>query len=48
MRKFLGGDRGNLCVKEFRRDSMPPVGEKRRVDTRDKRIETTKDCRGRK
>ena len=27
---------------------MPPVREKRRVDTRDKRRETTRDCRARK
>ena len=40
--KFLGGNRGNLLIKEFRRDSTPPVREKRRVDTR----ETTKDCSG--
>ena len=35
--KFLGGNRGNLCVEEFRRDTTPPVREKTRVDTRDKR-----------
>ena len=34
--KFLGGNRGNLCVKEFRSDSTPPVREKTRADTRDK------------
>ena len=26
--KFLGGNRGNLCVEEFRRDSTPPDQEK--------------------
>ena len=26
--KFLGGNRGNLCVKEFRSDSTPPVRDK--------------------
>ena len=44
--KFLSGNRGNLCVKIFGRDSMPPVREKTRVDTRDKRRETTRDCEG--
>ena len=46
--KFLSENRGNLCVKAFRLDSTPPVGEKTRVDTRDKRRETTRDCGGRK
>ena len=45
---FLRGNRGNLCVEEFRRDSVYQVREKTRVDTRDKRRETTRDCRGRK
>ena len=44
--KFLCGDRGNLCDKEFSRDSTPSVLEKRRVDMRDERRETTRDCRG--
>ena len=35
--KFLGGNRGSLCVEEFRGDSTPPVREKRRADTRDQR-----------
>ena len=35
--KFLGGNRGNLCVEEFRRDNMLPIQEKRRVDTRNKK-----------
>ena len=43
--KFLGGNRENLCVIEFRRDSTPPVCEKTRVDKRNKRGETTKNCR---
>ena len=38
--KFLGGNRGNLCVKEFRLDSTLPV--------RDKTTETTRDRGGRK
>ena len=42
---FIGGHRGNLSVEEFRRDRAPPVREKRRVDTRSKRRETTMDCR---
>ena len=42
--KFLG----NLSVKEFRLDSTPPVRDKTRVDTRDKRRETTRDSGGRK
>ena len=42
--KFLGGNRGNLCVKIFGRDSTPPVRDKTRVDTRDRRRETTWDC----
>ena len=47
--KFLCGNRGNLCgVEEFQLDSMPPVREKTRVDLRDKRRETTRDCRGHK
>ena len=46
--KFLGGNRGNLCVKIFGRDSTPPVREKTRVDTGDKRRETSRDCGGRK
>ena len=46
--KFLGENLGNLCVKEFRLDSTPPVREKKRMDTRDKRRETTMDCRGHK
>ena len=41
--KFLGGNRGNLCVDEFRGDSTPPVQEKMRVDTRDKTRETIRD-----
>ena len=45
--KFLNGNRGNLCVKILRRDSTPPVPKKTRVDTRDKKRETTRDCRGR-
>ena len=45
---FLRGNRGNLYVEEFRRDSVYQVREKTRVDTRDKRRETTRDCRGRK
>ena len=44
--KFLSGNRGNLCVEECRGDSTPPVQEKTRVDTRDERRETTRDCRG--
>ena len=44
--KFLSGNRGNLCVKIFGRDSTPPVREKMRVDTRDKRRETTRGCGG--
>ena len=43
--KFLDGNRGNLCVKEFGWNSTPPVQEERRVDTRDKWRETTWDCR---
>ena len=43
--KFLGGNRGDLYVKEFRGDSTPPVREKTRVDTRDKRRETTRELR---
>ena len=46
--KFLSGNRGNLCVKELQRDSMPSVRDKTRMDTTDKRRETTKDCRRRK
>ena len=46
--KFLGGTRGNLCVKILRRDSTPPVRDKTRVDTRDNRKETTRDWGGRK
>ena len=46
--EFLGGNRGDLCVKEFRSDSTPTVRDKTRVDTRDKRIKTTRDCGGRK
>ena len=46
--EFLSGIRGNLCVKEFRCDSTPPARDKTRVDTRDKRRETTRDCGGRK
>ena len=46
--KFLGGNRGNLCVKILRRDSVPPVRDKTRVDTRDKRRETTRELRGHK
>ena len=46
--KFLGGNRGNLCVKIFGRDSTPPVREKRKVGTRDQRREITRDCGGRK
>ena len=42
--KFLNGDQENLCVEGFRRDSTPSVREERRVDTRDERTETTKDC----
>ena len=42
--KFLGGNQENQCVKEFRCDNTPPVREKGRVDTRDKRRETTRDC----
>ena len=42
--KFLGGNRGNLCVKILILDSTPPVREKKRVDMRDKRRETTRDC----
>ena len=45
--KFLGGNRENLCVKEFRGDNTPPVREKKRMDLRDKRKETTRDCGGR-
>ena len=37
--KFLGGNRGSLCVEEFRWDTTLPVREKTRVDTRDKRRE---------
>ena len=44
--KFLSENRGNLCVKIFRGDSMPPVRDKTRVDTRDKRRDTTRDCGG--
>ena len=32
---------GDLCVKEFTRDSTPLVQEKKRVDTRGKKRETT-------
>ena len=39
---FLGGNRGNLCVEELRWDSTPPVREKRRLDTRNKKRETTR------
>ena len=46
--KFLDGNRGNLCVKEFKRDSTPTVRDKARVDTRDKRKETTRDSGGHK
>ena len=45
--KFLSGNQGDLCVKILG-DSTPPVREKTRVDTRDKRKETTRDCGGRK
>ena len=34
------GHLGDLCVKEFRWDSVPPVQAERRVDTRGKRRET--------
>ena len=37
--KFFSGNRGNLCVEEFKRDSTVQVGEKRRMDTRDNRRE---------
>ena len=40
--KFLGGNRGNLCVKILWRDSTHPVRENTRVDTRDERRETTR------
>ena len=40
--ELLSGNRGNLCVEEFRWDSTPPVREKVRVDT----SETTRDWRG--
>ena len=43
---FLGANRGNMCVEQFRLNSAPPVREKTRVDTRDQRRETTKDCKG--
>ena len=46
--KFLGGNRGDLCVKIFGRNSTPPVREKTKVDTRDQRRETTRDCGGHK
>ena len=46
--KCLSGNRGNLWVKIFGRDSTPPVRDKTRVDTRDKRREATRDCGGRK
>ena len=34
----------DLCVEEFRRDSKPLRREKRRVDTRVQKKETTRDC----
>ena len=37
--KFLSGNQGNLCVKEFQQDGMPPVQEKKRMDTRENRGE---------
>ena len=43
---FLNRNRGNLCVKEFKWDSTPPAREKIRVDSRDKRRETTRDYEG--
>ena len=46
--KFLSGNRGSLCVKEFRRESTPPVLDKTRVDPGGKRRETSRDCGGRK
>ena len=46
--KFLSGNRGSLCVKIFGRDNTSPVREETRVDTTDKRRETTRDCGGRK
>ena len=33
--KFVSGNPGNLCVKESRSDSTPPVREMRRVDMKD-------------
>ena len=46
--KFLGGNPVNPYVKKFRKDSTPPFRDKTRVDTRDKRRETRRGCRGRK
>ena len=46
--KFPYENWGNLCVNEFRWGSTPPVREKRRVDSKDNRRETTRDCGRRK
>ena len=35
-----------LCVEEFRWESTPSVQKMRIVDTRSKRRETTRDCKG--
>ena len=42
--KFFSRYPGNLYVKEFRRDSVPPVLEERRMDTRDKKSKNTRNC----
>ena len=43
--KFLSINRGNLCVQKLR-CSISPVREKRKVNAKDKRRETTRECRG--
>ena len=43
--KFLGENRENLNVEDITLDSTPLVREKTRLDMRDKRRETTRDCR---
>ena len=43
--KVFSGNRGNQCVKKFRRDSTPSVREKYRVNTRSKKRVTTRNCR---
>ena len=44
--KFVSGNLVNVCVREFRRDSVPPVQEKTRMAMRDKKTETSWDYIG--